>query len=87
MNLQTPGMTEAFAALLTFIRFLSRVDSLVTVKAPGGMLPTHITPVRFLPGVNSLVGLKIRTLTEALSTHITDKRLLSCMDPLVSLEA
>ena len=80
-------MTEAFPTLHTHIRFLSCVDSLVIVKAPGEMLPTHITSVWLFPGMNSLMGLKIRALTEALSTYTADKWLLSCMDPLVSLEA
>ena len=50
------------------------------------VLSTMITPIGFLPGVNSLVVFKVRHLREVLSTLITSMGFLSSVNSLVAFK-
>jgi len=57
VSLQTAGRVEAFVAQRTLVRFVSRVDSHVTVQTSGltKRLVTLVTFVQSLSTVNSAV--------------------------------
>lgn len=66
MGLKMGNLTEVLATHITFVGFLSCVDSLMGLKVeiPAEVLITHMTFVGFLPGVDSdgLKGLRLHIL-------------------------
>ena len=61
MNSKTLFVTKAFATLITFVRFLSSMDELMTDEgcSTAEHLTTLITFVRFLSSMNSLMNYEV----------------------------
>lgn len=72
---------EGFVTFRAFIRFFSRVSSLVFHEPglPGECFVTQAAPMRFLSCMNSLMINEPRLLDKAFSTIITYVGLLTCM--------
>ena len=76
VRLQVAGIAETLATQRAFVRFLSHVDSHVSVQVSGlaERLLAEVTFVRFLSAVDSAVSNEMRRCRESFSTDAAFKR-------------
>ena len=88
MNSKVHALTEGFPTFITFVGFLSCVDSLMALKTeiPAEVLIKHITFVGFLPSVDPLMDKKVGALIKVLPTLGALIRPFPTVDPLMETQ-